>query len=98
MRACSSATVCSFFRRLRSSSSAICTASNKSCSRKGFVKNSTAPAFIALTDMGVGMSSDKDDGNVNVCGTELRLKVKPAESLQSHVQDKALRYVVVQAC
>jgi hypothetical protein len=40
-------------RRARSFSRAVATASNKSCSRNGLVRKSTAPAFIARTAIGM---------------------------------------------
>jgi len=46
-------TAFSFSRLTFARSMPDCTASNKSWSRKGLVRNSTAPAFIALTDIGM---------------------------------------------
>jgi hypothetical protein len=46
------ATACSASRRARSCAIASWIASNKSCSRTGLVRNSTAPPFMARTDIG----------------------------------------------
>src|SRR5580692_12850728 len=51
-RSRSSASSRAFSRSMRARASDLWTASRRSCCRNGLVRNSTAPDFIALTDMG----------------------------------------------
>ncbi len=63
--------------------------SSSSCSRKGFVKNSTAPAFIALTVIwNVAVARDEDDGDGAVRGDELPLEFDSAEARQIDIEHK----------
>src|ERR1700683_2694171 len=58
-RCCSSANCCSFSRRMRDRVRDRWTASSRSCCLNGFVRNSTAPDFIAFTDIGTSAWAER---------------------------------------
>ena len=66
-------------------------ASNSTSSLNGFVRNSTAPAFIASHAHGhVAMAGDEDDRHVRPVG-ELLLQLETVEPGQRHVEHQAAR-------
>ena len=77
-------------RYMRSRSMPIATASNMSCSRNGFVRKSTAPAFIALADMGVLAYSVMKMMGISRAG-EFGLKIEAAHARPSDVEHQTAR-------
>ena len=70
------------------------TASSRSWSRNGLIRKSTAPAFIALTDIGTSPCPVMKMIGISIFGLgELGLKIEPAALRQPDVEHKTARHI-----
>jgi hypothetical protein len=88
----------SLSRRMRSRAMAVATASNRSCSRNGFVRKSTAPAFIARAAIGISAYPVMKMMGMSIFAGELGLKVEAAHARQPDVEHQTARGIGLPAC